>query len=153
MRVLYHSPSIEQIEGLNAVPVDFDTLLMESDFVSIHTPLNDATYHLFNARTIKAMKPTAILINTARGGVVDLKALYTALKGSQIAAAALDVTEPEPIPSDHPILELKNLIIAPHIASASQATRAKMAQMAVDNLLAGLAGEPLPNCVNPEVYE
>ncbi|MFN2146172.1 MAG: 2-hydroxyacid dehydrogenase, partial [Anaerolineales bacterium] len=98
------------------------------------------------------MKPSAILINTARGPVVDPDALYTALKEGQIARAALDVTEPEPVPADHPLLTLDNLIIAPHIASASQATRGKMAAMAVDNLLAGLAGEQLPNCVNPQVY-
>ena len=98
-------------------------------------------------------KPNVILVNTARGSVVDPNALYNALSTNQIAGAALDVTEPEPLPFDHPLLSLNNLIIAPHIASASQATRGRMAEMAVDNLLAGLQGEQLPNCVNPAVYE
>jgi glyoxylate reductase len=98
------------------------------------------------------MKPTAILVNTARGGVVDSEALYHALKTGEIAAAALDVTEPEPIAADHPLLELDNVIVAPHMASASVATRGKMARMAAANLIAGLEGERLPNCVNPQVY-
>jgi len=98
------------------------------------------------------MKPTAILVNTARGPVVDPDALYHALTQEQIAAAALDVTEPEPIPPDSPLLGLDNLIITPHIASASVATRDKMATMAAANLIAGLKGERLPYCVNPQVY-
>ena len=102
--------------------------------------------------TLVKMKPTAILINTARGPIVDPDALYHALKDGIICYAALDVTEPEPIPMDHPLLTLQNLIIAPHIASASVETRGKMIQMSIDNLLAGLKGERLPNCVNPEIY-
>jgi len=97
------------------------------------------------------MKASAILINTARGPVVDPAALYLALKNGVIAGAALDVTEPEPIPPDSPLLELDNIILAPHIASASKATRDRMAEMAAANLLAGLRGQPLPHCVNPEL--
>ena len=98
------------------------------------------------------MKPTAILINTARGGVVDQDALVEALRSGQILAAGLDVFTPEPLPPDHPLLALPNVVALPHIGSASIATRIKMAQMAVDNLLAGLAGRRLPHCANPEVY-
>ena len=108
---------------------------------------------MINAETISKMKPTAILVNTARGGVVDQEALYHALKNGVIRAAALDVTDPEPLPPDHPLLSLDNLIVTPHIASATVETRNKMVQMAIDNLLAGLRGERLPNCVNPQVYD
>lgn len=151
MRILVYDPTSES-EEKGVEKVDLPTLLAESDFVSLHTPLNADTRHLIGETEFKQMKPGAILINTARGPVVDPEALYTALKTKQIAAAALDVTEPEPLPADHPLLELDNLIVAPHIASASRATRSKMAAMAVENLLAGLNGERLPNCVNPEVY-
>ncbi len=155
MQILYYdpiNPNDPEAEALRAQSVDFDTVLAESDFVSIHTPLNEQTYHLINADALAKMKSSAILINTARGPVVDPDALNQALKEGTIAYAALDVTEPEPIPPDSPLLELDNIIIAPHIASASKATRDKMAQMAADNLLAGLRGDPLPNCVNPDVY-
>ena len=152
MRILVYDPtSTPEEEGVEKV--DLPTLLAESDFVSLHTPLNESTRHLIGEAEFRQMKPGAILINTARGPVVDPEALYAALKTGQIASAAFDVTEPEPLPADHPLLELDNLIIAPHIASASRATRNKMAAMAVENLLAGLNGERLPNCVNPEVYE
>ena len=155
MKVLYYDPvkpDDPEAEALRAQSVDLDTVLRESDFVSIHTPLNDQTYHLISTDALGKMKPGAILINTARGPVVDPAALYHALQDGEIGMAALDVTEPEPIPADSPLLELDNIIIAPHIASASRATRDKMAQMAADNLLAGLKGNPLPTCVNPEVY-
>jgi glyoxylate reductase len=155
MRILYYDPSpIDPLEAaqFNAQAVDLDTLLAQADFVSIHTPLNAQTYHLFDQGVFAQMKSSAILINTARGGVVDPQALYQALKERRIAAAAIDVTEPEPIPTDSPLLELDNLLITPHIASASQATRDKMASMAAENLLAGLKGERLPYCVNPQVY-
>jgi glyoxylate reductase len=148
MQVLYYDPThTPKPETPPAKQVDLETLLAESDFVSLHTPLNESTYHMIDAEAFNKMKPSAILINTARGGVVDPQALYTALKARQIACAALDVIEPEPIPLDDPLLTLDNLILTPHIASASQSTRLKMAQMAVDNLLAGLAGEELPNRV------
>lgn len=155
MKVLFcdpNPPSGWEACGVPAEPVSFETLLAESDFVSIHTPLTPETRHLFGAQAFSQMKKTAILINTARGPVVDQEALYQALKGGQILAAGIDVTVPEPLPSDHPLLELDNLIVTPHIASASRATREKMAVMAAENLLAGLRGERLPHCVNPEVY-
>jgi glyoxylate reductase len=139
--------------GVDAAQVDLDTLLRESDFVSLHCPLTEETRGLMNASAFGKMKPTAILVNTARGPVVDQVALYEALKSGRITAAALDVTVPEPLPTDSPLLRLENCLIAPHIASASRRTRAEMSRMAAENLIAGLKGERLPNCVNPEVYE
>ena len=138
---------------LDAESVDLDTLLRESDFVSLHTPLLPETIGMMNAEAFAKMKPEAVLVNTSRGPVVDMDALYHALKDGEIFAAALDVTTPEPIPMDSPLLELDNLIIVPHIASASKVTREKMSIMAAENLIAGLKGERLPTCVNPEVYE
>jgi glyoxylate reductase len=155
MRVLYHDPLCEDDEyarEIGAECVGLETLYAESDFISIHTPLNDETHHMIGAEALRHMKPNAIVINTARGPVVDTEALYQALKQGHIAAAALDVTEPEPISADHPLLKLDNVIVAPHIASASVATRGKMATMAAANLMAGLKGERLPHCVNPDVY-
>ncbi len=150
MRVLYSSRSI--IEAPGATRVDFQTLLRESDFVTIHTPLTPDTRHLFNKEAFKVMKRGAILVNTARGPIVDQGALCEALQSGHIAAAALDVTDPEPIPPDDPLLTLPNCIVVPHIGSASIATRNRMAEMAARNLLAGVRGERLPHCVNPEVY-
>lgn len=155
MRILYTSrhrcePELEQSLGVEFVA--FDRLLGESDFVTIHTPLSEDTYHLFSDREFERMKPSSILINTARGAVVDPDGLYQALSSGQIAGAALDVTEPEPIPMDSPLLTLDNVIIAPHLGSASCQTREKMANMAIENLMAGLRGDRLPYCVNPEVY-
>jgi len=153
MRILYCDPSLASADpALPGQRVDFETLLRQSDFISLHTPLTPETYHLIDARALELMKPTAVLINTARGPVVDPDALYQALKAGRIFAAALDVTDPEPIPPDSPLLELENLIVVPHIASASRTTREKMATMAAENLIAGLKGERLPHCVNPEVY-
>lgn len=155
MRILYasrHQCDAQLERSLGVEFVEFDRLLQESDFVTVHTPLSDDTYHLFSDREFKLMKPSAILINTARGGIVDSDALYRAMSSGQIAAAALDVTEPEPIPMDSPLLTLNNLIIAPHIGSASRQTREKMATMTMENLMAGLRGDRLPYCVNPEVY-
>jgi lactate dehydrogenase-like 2-hydroxyacid dehydrogenase len=151
MRILYHDPYVPDAGIEGAVSVDLDTLLAEADFVTLHVPLTEMTHHLIGREELRKMKPSAVLINTARGGVVDPEALYEALREGQIARAALDVTDPEPIPTDHPLLTLSNCIVVPHIASASVATRTKMATMAAENLLAGLRGEPLPNCVNPEV--
>ncbi len=141
-----------QSQLIGATRREMDELLRESDFVSIHCPLTPDTHHLIGERELGLMKPTAILVNTARGGIVDPKALYTALKNKQIGYAALDVTEPEPIHLDDPLLTLDNCLIVPHIGSASVRTREKMAMMAVENLLAGLRGERLPHCVNPTVY-
>jgi glyoxylate reductase len=154
LRVLVHSrtrqPELESSLGVEYV--DFGTLLHESDFVSIHTPLNAVTRGLFGEPQFKMMKPTAILINTSRGPIVDQAALYRALKDGVIAGAALDVTDPEPISPDDPLLALDNVIIVPHIGSATVQTREKMAVLAVENLLAGLKSERLPNCVNGNVY-
>ncbi len=155
MRVLYtsrHPDGEPSAAELGAEHVDLDTLLGESDFVSIHTPLTAETRHLIDAGALAKMKPSAILINTARGPVVDPDALYHALRDQAIAYAALDVTDPEPLPPDSPLLTLPNIVIAPHIASASVATRGKMARMAAENLVAGVRGDRLPHCVNPEVY-
>ena len=155
MRLLYHNrrPRPELEAALGAQYVDLPTLLRESDFVSLHAPLTPETRHLIGEAELRAMKPTAVLINTARGGLVDPQALYRALKEGWIWAAALDVTEPEPLPPDHPLLTLPNCLVTPHIGSASHATRARMAVMAAENLLAGLRGERLPHCANPQVYE
>ena len=144
-------PELEQSLGVEFVT--FDRLLQESDFVTIHTPLTEDTFHLFGDRQFEQMKRSAILINTARGLIVDPNALYRALTSHQIAAAALDVTDPEPIPTHSPLLTLDNLIITPHIGSATRPTREKMARMAIANLVAGLNGDCLPHCVNPEVYQ
>lgn len=153
MKTLYADPNCGKEAGkeLGAECVDLDELLERSDFVSLHTFLSKETYHLIGREQLQKMKRSAVLINTARGPVVDNAALAWALENNIIAAAGLDVTEPEPVPQDSPLLKLENLVIAPHIASASKATRARMADMAVDNLLAGLEGRPLPNCANPEV--
>lgn len=155
MRILYanrHRCDSQLEQALGVEFAEFDRLLQESDFVTIHTPLSDETYHLFSDCEFERMKPSAILINTARGAVVDQEALYRALSTGQIAGAALDVTEPEPIAMDSLLLTLENLIIAPHIGSASRQTREKMANMAIENLIAGLRSDRLPYCVNPEVY-
>lgn len=153
MRVLYYDPyrreDLEQQLGITYA--DLDTVVRESDFVSVHTPLTNETRKLVNADLLRKMKRTAILINTSRGPVVDQAALYVALRDGVIAGAALDVTDPEPIPQTEPLLTLENCIIAPHIASASVTTRTKMATMAAENLLAGLRGDKLPTPVNPEV--
>jgi glyoxylate reductase len=130
-----------------------DTLITQSDFISLHVPLTETTRHMVNANFLATMKPNAILVNTSRGGVVDQDALYKALKEKQIAAAALDVTDPEPLPTDSPLLQLDNCLITPHIASASYQAREKMAVIAAENLLAGLNAERLPYCVNPQVYD
>jgi glyoxylate/hydroxypyruvate reductase len=134
-------------EPLGAQFTSLEQLLAESDFVTVHAPLNAATHHLINADTLRQMKRTAILINTSRGGTVDQEALYQALVQGQIAASGLDVTTPEPLPTDHPLLTLPNCVVLPHIGSASIATRTKMALMAAENVIAGVLGQPLPNAV------
>ena len=138
---------------LGAKQVSFEVLLAQSDFVSIHTDLNDETHHLFNAEAFGAMKKTAVFVNTARGPVVKQDDLVEALRSGEIFAAGLDVTDPEPPSIDDPLLQLPNVIVAPHIASATVQSRDGMAEIAADNLLAGLRGEPLRHCVNPEVDE
>ncbi len=155
MRVLYFDVNRrEDLEkSMGVTYADMNTLLRESDFVTLHTDLNDSTRHMMNAAAFAKMKRTAYIINSARGPIIDPQALYDALKSGKIAGAALDVTEPEPIPTDSPLLTLPNCLIVPHIASASVATRAKMAQMAAANVVAGVRGDKLPTCVNPKVYE
>ena len=153
MQILYNNRT--PTDATRAAPgtwVDLDTLFQESDFISLHVPLTTETRHLINARAFGLMKPNAILVNTARGPVVDQDALYNALKDKRIFAAALDVTDPEPLPMDSPLLTLENLIIVPHIGSGNVATREKMSTMAAENLISGLKGERLPDCVNPQVY-
>ena len=153
MRVIYYDPSEKNPDPeFKATPVDVETLLEESDFISLHTPLTSKTHHLIDARALSKMKPNAVLVNTARGPVVDQNALYDALKAHRIFGAGLDVTEPEPLPIDNPLLTLDNIVIVPHIGSASKTARDKMSWMAAQNLIAGLKGERLPNCVNPQVY-
>lgn len=154
MEVLYNDPHCQPEEEteIQAQCVDLDELLARADFVSLHTYLSKETHHLMGRDQFQKMKSSAIIVNTSRGPVVDPDALHWALTNGIIAAAALDVTEPEPIPNDSPLLQLNNIIIAPHIASASKATRKRMANIAVDNLLAGLRGEPMPHCANPQVY-
>lgn len=154
MKVLYNDPERdEQTEKELGVEYrDLDTLLQESDFVSLHTYYTPQLHHLINRQRFARMKDGNIFINTARGGLVDHQALQWALESKKLAAAALDVFDPEPIPPDHPLLKFPNLIITPHIASASTHTRQKMAMIAVDNLIAGLLGERLTFCANPQVY-
>jgi glyoxylate reductase len=156
LRLLYYSRQRRERELERAMEIEYaelDTLLQESDFITLHASLTPDTYHLMGDRQFALMKSSAILINTARGSMVDSEALFRALSTGQIAGAALDVTEPEPLPPSSPLLELDHVIITPHIGSASKQTRTKMAQMAVDNLIAGLQGEKLPNCVNGEIYQ
>jgi glyoxylate reductase len=124
---------------------DLHAALKQADFVSLHAPLTPATRGLIDAAALAAMKPTAILVNTSRGPVVDQHALAAALRAGTIAAAALDVTDPEPLPAGDPLLQAPNLIVVPHIASATHATRERMADLAVDNLLEALAGRPMPH--------
>jgi glyoxylate reductase len=150
MRILYHD--VQQLPddvtaSLGASYRPLEALLAEADFVSLHVNLSDVTRHLINAETLAWMKPTAVLVNTSRGPVVDQVALAQALRDGTIWAAALDVTDPEPIHVDDPLVGLDNCLIVPHIASASRATRGKMAAMAAANLLAGVRGEPLPTPV------
>jgi glyoxylate reductase len=133
--------------GPDRVPLE--RLLAESDFVSLHAPLTDGTRHLIGEAELRAMKQTAVLVNTGRGELVDPTALRRALDEGWIAAAGLDVTEPEPLPATDPLLGAPNLTVLPHIGSASHATRGAMADLAVDNLLAALAGEPMPHPAGP----
>ena len=155
MKILYHSrtrrPDLETEHGL--VYADLPTLLAESDFVSLHVPLTPETRHYIGEAELRQMKPTAILVNAARGPVVDSPALYTALKEGWIYAAGLDVTDPEPLPVDDPLLTLENVVIAPHVGSASLDSRGAMCMLAARNLVAGLEGRPLERCANPEVFE
>jgi glyoxylate reductase len=153
MPVLYHDLRVhDQAEReLKAKRVDLDTLLAQSDFISVHTDLNDTTRGMFNTATFKKMKPTAVFVNTARGPLVVEADLVEALRSGTIFAAGLDVTDPEPPLTNNPLLTLPNCIVAPHIASATVSSRNAMAEIAADNLIAGVTGQPLRCWVNPEV--
>ena len=150
MRVVYHSrhrvdPDLE--EALGATWLPFDELLAQADFVCIHVPLSSETRGLIDAAALARMKPTAILVNSARGPIVDTDALLAALEARTIRAAALDVTDPEPLPADHPLAQRDDCLIVPHIGSATYATRERMAVVAAENLVAGMRGEPMANPV------
>jgi lactate dehydrogenase-like 2-hydroxyacid dehydrogenase len=152
MRVIYHDRArvpAEQEAVTGGSMVSLDELLAQSDFISLHTDLNASTRGLIGREALAKMKPGAVLINTSRGPVVDQEALYDALKSGQLFGAGLDVTDPEPLRADHPLLSLPNCLIVPHIASATVDTRDAMARKAANNLLAGLRGEPLPDRVAP----
>jgi phosphoglycerate dehydrogenase-like enzyme len=154
MRLTYAGPTqypeVDAALGARFVPLD--ELLRTSDFVSLHCPLNEKTRGLIDESALRRMKPSAILINAARGPVVDSAALYRALTAGWIAGAALDVTDPEPLPPTHELYAAPNCLIVPHIGSATFGARWRMAALAVENLLAGLRGERLAHCFNSEVY-
>jgi glyoxylate reductase len=147
MNILYHNRKRNEAAeaALGASYRSLPELLAQSDFVTLNLPLTPESRHLIGREQLRMMRPTSFLINVARGGVVDHDALVEALQGGWIAGAALDVTEPEPLPRDHPLLKLDNLVIAPHLGSATRQTRFNMAKRTVDNLLAGLTGQPLPS--------
>ncbi len=154
MHVLYFNrhrdPAAEKELGVEYS--DLDGLLARTDFVSLNVFGSPETYHLINRERLAMMKPRAVLVNTARGSVVDIDALMWALREGKIAAAGLDVFDPEPIPAGHPILSFENVVVTPHIASGGKQAREDSAVMAVENLIAGLEGKPLPHCANPDVY-
>ena len=154
MRIIYHSrtrkPEVEADIGADWRD-DIDAVLTEADFVSLHMPLTPETEYMIGKRELELMQTTAFLINTTRGSTVNPRALHNALTRGEIAGAALDVTAPEPIPHDDPLLSLDNLLLTPHISSASHQTVRRMGQMSADNIIAALQGEPMPSCVNPEV--
>ena len=156
MRIVYNSrtrkPEIEAELGAEWRD-DMDTVLSEADYVSLHMPLTPETEYMIGKRELDLMQPTAFLINTTRGRTVNPGDLYHALSSNSIAGAAIDVTDPEPIPFDDPLLSLDNLLITPHIASASRQTVRRMGQMSADNIIAALNGEPMPSCVNPEALK
>lgn len=155
MKILYYNRSrnLQRESELGAAYAELDDLLAQSDFVSVHTSLNSTSRHMINKSKLSLMKKTAFLINTARGNVVNQADLAKALKSNQIAGAALDVYENEPLPRTSPLLQMKNVVLLPHIGSATFQTRSKMAQVAAKNLLDVLSGkEPDPRfLVNPEV--
>ncbi|HEX5722156.1 MAG TPA: D-glycerate dehydrogenase [Acidimicrobiia bacterium] len=154
-RLLYTGPNrkVSAEETLGVSYLQLPDLLRSADHVILSAPLRSETRQLIGRAELKLMKPTATLVNIARGPLIDPEALADALATGEIARAALDVTDPEPIPPDHRLVLMDNCLIIPHLGSASHATRKAMAQMAVDNLAAGLAGERLPACANPEVYD
>ncbi len=154
MRILGWSRSLHpEASELGVEQTRLERVLAEADFVSVHVALAAETRSLLDAGALARMKPDAVLINTARGGVVDERALVEALRSGRLGGAALDVFEEEPLPTSSPLLELPNVVLAPHLGSATFETRARMADLAVENLLAGLEGRPMAHCANPEVEE
>jgi len=158
MKILCHTRSenwyTQELDKVaNAKRVDLETLLQESDIVSLHIPLSPETRHLLGEKEFCLMKSSSILVNTSRGPVIDEEALIKALESGQLGAAGLDVFTQEPIQKDSPLMKLSNLVLAPHIGSASTKTRATMATMCAENLIAALKGNRPPNLVNPEVFE
>lgn len=149
MRVVGWTPSGRPVDGVESL--SFEAVLAQSDFVSLHLALSDRTRRIIDAQALARMRSDAVLINTARGGLVDEPALVDALRSGRLGGAGLDVFEREPVSASHPLLGFPNVVIAPHIGSATLGTRSQMAQLAVDNLLAGLRGEPMPHCVNPDM--
>lgn len=150
MNVVYFNRNRAEEENGAELVGSLDELLAISDFVSVHCPLTPETQGLIGSEQLKKMQKHAVLVNTARGPIVDMDALTAALRSREIAYAALDVTDPEPIPTDHPLLELENVTLLPHIASATIGTRKKMSEMTVDNVLAVLKGQLPPSCVNSD---
>jgi glyoxylate reductase len=150
MTIIFTDP--ERSEFPDAEKVSYEELLKRSDIISLHVPLTTETRGIINKSSLSLMKTSAILINAARGQLIETNALVVALKEKKIAGVALDVTDPEPLPPTHPLFRFPNCLIVPHIGSATQHTRRLMAELACKNLLAGLRGEKLPHCVNPEVY-
>jgi len=155
MRIVYHNrrPNPQAEQELGAEYRSLEALLAEADAVVLATPGGADTRHLINKAALGQMKKSAYLVNVGRGTIVDQEALFEALSSGIISGAGLDVTDPEPLPSDHPLLTLENCTIIPHIGTASWETRALMARVSVDNLLRGLRGEKMQFCANPEVYQ
>jgi phosphoglycerate dehydrogenase-like enzyme len=153
MEILYTGRSRREAaeREFGATRVDFDELLGRSDFVSLHVPATAETRHMIGADQLARMRPTAYLINAARGALVDQRALVEALRAGRIAGAGLDVFDPEPVDAGEPLLAFENVVAVPHVGGASLPTRERMAETAARNALAVLAGQPPPSCVNPEV--
>ncbi len=151
MRVLGWNRSQREVPGVESVSLE--ELLLRSDFVTIHVALTDDTRKLLNAERIAMMKPGSVLVNTARGGIVDEAALSAALSTGQVYAAGIDVFEQEPVALDNPLLQHPGVVVAPHLGSATVLTRARMADIASENAIAALKGQPMQHCVNPEIYD
>ncbi len=152
MNILYHDlkRDLKAEEDFGAVCTSKNTLLHQSDFVSVHLPLSEETRHFIGKKELAMMKPTGIIVNTARGQIIDQEALLDALKAGKISGAGLDVMEPEPLRSNHPLLSMPRVTVLPHIGSATKKTRANMAGMAAQNLICALNGQPMLSCVNPD---
>lgn len=151
MKVLAWNRTPRRVDGVETV--ELDDLLSRSDFISVHVALSDDTRDLLDRTAIQRIKPGAVLVNTARGGIVDEHALADALAGGHLFAAGVDVFNREPVEPDNPLLQLPNVVLAPHIGSATRRTRERMASLAADNAVAAIRGERMPHCVNPGVYK